>query len=68
LGFLCFFVDLLLKNLYNMKVDHFYWRADVEIIPKSKILNQINFFGSHFSPLFKKKTLPPYNNCVIMFM
>jgi hypothetical protein len=31
--------------------------------PKSKIQNQIKKFGTHFSPLFKEKKLPPCNNC-----
>jgi hypothetical protein len=46
-----------------MKIDHFYWRSAFEIIRESKIQSQIKKFGTHFSPLFKEKKLPSYNNC-----
>jgi hypothetical protein len=44
------------KNRYKgnltMKNDHFYWRSVFEIIPESKIQDQIKKFGTYFSPLF----------------
>jgi hypothetical protein len=56
------------KNQYNgnltMKIDHFYCWSAFEIIPKSKIQNQKKKISTHFGPLFKKKKLPPYNNCI----
>jgi hypothetical protein len=51
------------KSNLTMKIDHFYWWSVCELMPESKIQNQIKKFDMHFSPLFKEKKLPPYNNC-----
>jgi hypothetical protein len=60
-------VSITVENRYKgnltMKIDHFYWRSLFEIIPESKIQSEIKKFGTHFSPLFKEKKLPPHNNC-----
>jgi hypothetical protein len=50
------------KGNLTMKIDHFYCWSAFEIIPKLKIQNQMKKFGTHFSPLFKEKKLPQYNN------
>jgi hypothetical protein len=52
LGFLGFFCGFAAQKPYNMDVHHFYWLADFEMRPESKIQNQIKKIGAHFSPLF----------------
>jgi hypothetical protein len=62
LGFLCFFVDLLLKNL-QYESRPFLLAGGRWNNTKIKNSESNKIFGTHLSPLFKEKKLPPYNNC-----